>query len=87
MEDVVKNVRAYVTAVVKATTKKTQNQQTSERSAFDRMLRKRQGRDKIREHVLGSRYFFPDAPLETAITRVVLSSSQGPGITISDAID
>ncbi|KAH7106989.1 ribosomal protein L1-like protein [Auriculariales sp. MPI-PUGE-AT-0066] len=69
-EDISKNVRAYVTSVIKATTKKGQNQAASDKSAFSRMLAKRAGKEKIK----------------TAISRVVLSSSQGPGIVISDAI-
>ncbi|KZV82843.1 ribosomal protein L1 [Exidia glandulosa HHB12029] len=48
--DIVANVRTYVTAVVKATTKKGQNQQASDRSAFNRMLRKREGRDQVSEY-------------------------------------
>ena len=41
-----KNVKAYVSSVLKATTRKGQNQSSSDKSAFSRMLAKRQGKEK-----------------------------------------
>ncbi|EJD45754.1 ribosomal protein L1 [Auricularia subglabra TFB-10046 SS5] len=69
-QDLVKNFRAYITAVIRATTKRGQNQAVSDKSAFNRMLAKRSGKDKIK----------------TAVVKVILSSSHGPGIVVSDAV-